>query len=113
MNIRFADRAVRCRVTRAELDRLLSGRAVALEVPLPRNHVFRVNVRPTALDEWQLDSDPTGIWLSIPRAHIEQLAGSLPGKEGMTESFATADGGRVAVSFQVDLRDKAGRPRAG
>ena len=29
---------------------------------------------------WQLDSDPTGIWVTIPRSEIEQL--------GQTESFA-------------------------
>lgn len=29
---------------------------------------------------WQLDSDPTGLWLTIPRAELEQL--------GQTERFA-------------------------
>ena len=29
---------------------------------------------------WQLDSDPTGLWLTIPRAELEQL--------GQTETFA-------------------------
>ncbi len=29
---------------------------------------------------WQLESDPTGIWLTIPRAELEQL--------GQTETFA-------------------------
>jgi len=106
MKVRFSDRAVRCRVTRAELQRLLSGRAVALEVPLPRDHVFRVNVRPAAIDGWQLESDPTGVWLSIPRAQIEQLSQGLPSREGIEQSFTTADGGRVTVSFEVDLREK-------
>lgn len=29
---------------------------------------------------WQLESDPTGLWLTIPRAELEQL--------GQTETFA-------------------------
>ena len=29
---------------------------------------------------WQLDSDPTGLWLTVPRAELEQL--------GQTETFA-------------------------
>lgn len=74
MNLGFANRAVRCRVTRAELDRLLSGRAVSLEIALPRDHRFRANVRTVALRDWQLDSDPTGLWLAIPRTELESFA---------------------------------------
>jgi hypothetical protein len=83
----------------------LSGRAVALEVALPRDHNFRVNVRPAAFDGWQLDSDPTGVWLTIPRTDLESLAQSLPAREGIERSFDTAGGGSVRVSFEVDVRD--------
>src|SRR5688572_8808242 len=104
MKVRFSDHAIRCRATRAELDQLLTGRAIALELCLPRDRRFRVNVRPAALDVWQLDSDPTGIWVSIPRTQLAALAQSLPSKEGIERSFETA-AGSVAVSFEVDLRD--------
>jgi hypothetical protein len=104
MKVRFSDRAIRCRATRAELDQLLTGRAVALELSLPRDRRFRVNVRPAALETWQLESDPTGIWMSIPRSQLESLAQSLPSKEGVAHSFET-DSGSVLVSFEVDLRD--------
>jgi hypothetical protein len=104
MNIKFSSDAVRCRVSRAELDRLLSGRAIALEVPLPRNHVFRANVWPGAMDGWQLESDPTGIWITIPKAELQTLAESLPSKEGIEQEFEAMDG-TVKVSFEVDVRD--------
>lgn len=109
MNVRFSDHAIRCRSTSAELQQLLTGRAVELAVCLPRERRFLVNVRPSALDKWQLESDPTGIWLSIPRAQLEELAQTLPSKEGIEHSFETAQG-NVVVSFEVDL--KKGRPLA-
>ena len=105
MNIKFSDGAVRCRVTRVELDRLLTGRAVALEVQLPRNHVFRTNIWPGAMSGWQLESDPTGIWITIPKTELQALAESLPSKEGIEQEFDATDG-KVKVSFEVDVRDR-------
>ena len=104
MNVRFSDRAIRCRATTVELQQLLTGRAIALELCLPRDRKFRVNVRPAALETWQLESDPTGIWVSIPRSRLEALAQALPSKEGIEHGFETAQGG-VTVSFEVDLRE--------
>jgi hypothetical protein len=104
MKIRFSEQAIRCRATRPELEQLLTGRAVSLELCLPRDRRFRVNVRPAALDVWQLDSDPTGIWLTLPRTQLQSLAQTLPSKEGIAHSFETASGG-VLVSFEVDLRE--------
>lgn len=106
MNIRFASNAVRCRVSRAELDRLLSGRAVTLEVSLPRNHVFRASVWPGAMGGWQLESDPTGIWITIPKSELQALAESLPRKEGLEREFETTDG-TVKLLFEVDVRDRS------
>jgi hypothetical protein len=103
MNVRFSDRAIRCRATSAELQKLLTGRAIELELYLPRDRRFLVNIRPSALDKWQLDSDPTGIWVSIPRSQLEALAQTLPSKEGIEHSFPTAQGS-VAVTFEVDLQ---------
>lgn len=104
MNIKLSADAVRCRVSRAELDRLLSGRAVALEVPLPRNHVFRASIWPGAMDAWQLESDPTGIWITIPKSALQALGESLPSKEGIEQEFDASDA-KVKVIFEVDVRD--------
>jgi len=107
MNVRFSDQAIRCRATAVELQQLLAGRAVALDVCLPRDRRFRVNVRPSALETWQLDSDPTGVWVSIPRSRLEVFAQTLPSKEGIEHSFETSQG-NVVVTFEVDLRKAPG-----
>ena len=104
MNVRFSQRTIRCRATSVELEQLLTGRAISLDLSLPRDRRFRVNVRPSALETWQLESDPTGIWVSIPRAQLEAFAKTLPNKEGIERGFETAQGS-VTVSFEVDLRD--------
>jgi hypothetical protein len=104
MNVRFSEQAIRCRATSVELQQLLTGRALTLELSLPRDRKFRVSVRPAALETWQLESDPTGLWLSIPRSQLQTLAGTLPNKEGIERSFETAQGS-VTVTFEVDLRD--------
>jgi hypothetical protein len=103
MNVRFSEEAIRCRATGAELQQLLTGRALTLELSLPRDRRFRVNVRPAALETWQLDSDPTGIWIAIPRSQLQTLAERVPSKEGIEHSFETAPGG-LSVIFEVDLK---------
>jgi len=106
MNIRFSAGAIRCRVSPKELDSLQSGRAITLEVFLPRKHAFRANIRPGVVGGWLLDSDPTGLWITIPRAELEVLTQSLPSREGIEHKFDLADGGTVLVSFEVDLRKR-------
>jgi hypothetical protein len=104
MNVRLSPAAIRCRATSAELEQLLTGRAISLDLYLPRDRRFRINVRPSALETWQLDSDPTGVWVTIPRAQLEAFGKTLPSREGIDHGFATAQG-TVTVSFEVDLRD--------
>jgi hypothetical protein len=106
MNVRFADHSIRFRVTQLELDRLLSGRSVVLEVAMLRSRVFRANVSSSALSKWQLDSDPTGLWLTLPRTELENLSQAVPRKEGVGHDFESGDG-KVQVSFEVDVRGPA------
>lgn len=91
-------------MTASELDALLAGRSIGLEVPLPRHHVFRASVRSSLLGGWQLESDPTGMWLSIPRLDLEALAASLPSKQGIEHRFPTAKGSELVAKFEVDTR---------
>jgi hypothetical protein len=107
VKVRFATSSLRCRITHAELDRLLSGREVALEVALPPGNVLRVSMRPTTMGSWRLESDPTGIWLTVPRAALESLALSLPSKEGVLQEFETS-AASVQVSVEVDVRPQSG-----
>ena len=103
MNVRFSDRHIRFRVTRQELERLMAGRSLALDVPMPRAHQFRASVSITPIGDWQLDSDPTGMWLSMPRSALEGLLQELPSKEGLEHTFDT-NGSTLGVAFEVDLR---------
>jgi len=111
MNVRFADHHIRFRIAHDEMDRLLAGRSLGLDVSMPRAHQFRASVNVTPIGDWQLDSDPTGLWLSIPRAALEELSQSLPRKEGIEHVFAT-EHGQLAVSFQVDLRKENNKAAA-
>jgi hypothetical protein len=106
MNIKLSSGELRLRIARRELDTLLSSRAISLHVELPRNHAFRVNVRPAAIGGWLLESDPTGVWITIPRAELEALSQSLPNRDGLEHSFELANGGSVAVIFEVDIREQ-------
>lgn len=105
MKVRFADHSIRCRISNAELETLMSGRAIELAVALPRDHVFRVNVRPSPLGQWQLDSDPTGVWLTLPTSALQELAESLPSRFGLERQFGLTNGGYVLVSLEVDVKD--------
>jgi hypothetical protein len=94
-----------CQINRADMDRLLSGRAIDLQVELPRNHSFRISVRPSALTAdrggWQLDSDPTGIWLTVPRAEIELLGQTTVVTERLMREFAVSTQKNVQVVMEV------------
>lgn len=105
MNVRFSEGCMRCRLSKADLDRLASGRAVILQVDLPRSHAFRLSLQPAVVGGWRLQSDPTGIWVSIPRAEIEALAAAVPSRDGIGETFPLANGNRVRLDVEVDVRD--------
>ena len=100
MVVTFAAGAVSCRVTRTELERLLSGRAITLDVVLPREHRFRMNIRPASLNGWQLESDPTGLWLSIPRTDLEAFQKETG--TGMQRTLETSGGGSIDVRVDVE-----------
>jgi hypothetical protein len=101
MDVEFSAGAVSCRVTREELGKLLSGRAITLDVVLPKEHRFRMNVRPAALNGWSLESDPTGLWLSIPRTELEAFEKSIESTSGMERTMETSSGGALQVRLEV------------
>ncbi len=101
MNLRFAQHSIRIRTTADEFAQLHAGKALGLEVPLPRGHAFRAKVNQSNTGDWQFDSDPTGMWLSIPRIELDHLAQALPSKEGVVHSFGT-NHGELQISLEVD-----------
>lgn len=102
MNLRFATHNIRVRVSRDEFDQLRAGTTVGLEVSLPQGHLFRAKINQTNDAAWQFDTDPTGLWLSIPRREFEAMANDLPNKEGIQHTFET-NHGTLEVNFEVDL----------
>lgn len=114
MEVRFAGQALYCQISRAELDRLLSGRAIELQVALPRSHNFRINVRPSALAAdrggWQLESDPTGIWLTAPRAEIELLGQTTAFSERLMREFEVSSDTKVQVVLEVAVGEAGPSP---
>ena len=56
---------------------------------------------------WQLDSDPTGIWLTIPRAELEQLGQTESFAERLMREFPVAAGQQVKVILEALLEAQA------
>lgn len=115
MDVRFSGQALYCQISRSELDRLASGRAVDLQVSLPRDHHFRVSVRPSVLAAdrggWQLDSDPTGIWLTIPRTELDLLGQTTIFAERLMRDFPLSSGASVQVILEA-IADEAKEERS-
>jgi hypothetical protein len=104
VDVRFSGQALHCHIGRSELEVLASGRSVDLIVALPRHHSFRVSVRPSAISGdrgWQLDSDPTGTWLTIPRAELEQLGQTTTFAERLVHDFPVSPDVQIQVILEV------------
>ena len=50
---------------------------------------------------WQLDSDPTGIWLTIPRAELEQLGQTTTFAERLMRDFPVSSTQQVQVILEA------------
>jgi hypothetical protein len=104
MNVRLAPHEVRFRVTRDELEHLLSGRSLALRVALTGHHEFQASVIAQKVGAWRLDSDPTGLWLTLPKGELETLAGAVPTAAGLMHDFELPQGQALQLTFEVDVR---------
>lgn len=103
MNMRFSENSIRLRVSNDEFEQMRLGKTMSLEVPLPRGHKFRCKLNVAANGHWLFDSDPTGLWVSVPRRELNSLAEALPSKDGIAHAFATNEG-ELNVSLEVDVK---------
>jgi hypothetical protein len=103
MNLRFDTHSIRIRVSNDEFQRLQAGKSLGLDVSLPHGHAFRAKVNRSNNSDWQFDSDPTGLWLSIPRVELDGLAQALPSKEGVVHAFGTHHG-ELQITLEVDVK---------
>jgi hypothetical protein len=105
MDVRFSAHAVFFQIGRSELQRLSAGLALDLIVQLPKHRSFRVSLRPSPLSVerggWQLDSDPTGIWLTIPRTELELLGQTTTFAERLVREFPVSDTEQIQVVLEA------------
>jgi hypothetical protein len=105
VDVRFSGQSLYCQITRSELERLSTGRSIDLVVQLPKHHSFRMSLRPSPMSAerggWQLDSDPTGMWLTIPRAELELLGQTTTFAERLVREFPVSDGENVQVILEA------------
>jgi hypothetical protein len=91
VDVRFSGQSLYCQITRSELARVAAGLSVDLIFQLPKHRSFRVSLRPSSMSAdrggWALESDPTGIWLTIPRAELEMLGQTTTFAERLTREF--------------------------
>lgn len=104
MNVRLAPQEVRFRVMRDELQQLLAGRSLALRVALTGHHEFQASVVAARVGAWRLDSDPTGLWLTVPRGELESLADGAAAAAGLVHDFELPQGQVLQLTFEVDVR---------
>lgn len=50
---------------------------------------------------WQLDSDPTGIWLTVPRVELQMFGQTTTFAERLTRDFPASDGQHVQVILEA------------
>ena len=50
---------------------------------------------------WQLESDPTGIWVTLPRAELEQLGQTKSFAERLVHDFPVSPGEQVQVILEA------------
>jgi len=106
MNFKFAHNSVRVRVSSDEFAQLRSGKGLFLEVQLPGHHVFKARLSTSPDAQWHFDSDPTGMWITVPRTDIESLAQNLPSKDGIDHAFETSKDA-LLVSLEVDVKKRS------
>ena len=54
---------------------------------------------------WQLDSDPTGIWLTVPRAEVELLGQTTAVSERLMREFEVSSATKLQVVLEVGPPD--------
>ncbi len=105
MDVRFSGQSLYCQITRSELHRLSSGLSVDLIFQLPKHRSFRVSLRPSAMSAdrggWQLDSDPTGIWLTIPRTELQMFGQTTTFAERVVRDFAVSENENLQVILEA------------
>jgi hypothetical protein len=85
------------RLAPLERAEFLRGRAVSIAVDLPRRRSLSVSIASSLVGDWRCDSDPTGIWINVPRGACgEPLAPEL------VHEFVVDDGRALRLTVVFD-----------
>jgi hypothetical protein len=61
----------------------------------------RPSILPADRGGWQLESDPTGMWVTLPRTELEQLGQTESFAERLVHHFPVAPNRQVQVILEV------------
>ena len=112
MNTRFSENEVRFRISRLELESLLSGHWLHLELDLPDQEGYQFRIHPFDVpgNENQplfLNVREKVMELGVSTASLRELAMRLPSKEGLTAKVPSRGTAQVLrVALEVDSKDR-------
>ena len=102
MKLGFAAGSITIRIHPDELAKLAVGGSIGLHVALPRGHEFRVKLNQTQTEQWHFDSDPTGLWLTVPRAQLDILGRGQSDMHCIQQTFMTHQD-EVVIRLELDV----------
>lgn len=104
MKVQLADGKIRLRLDEAEFARLLDGAPVCCRTPLPG---IEWVVRADAVDgeRFAVEGTPESLAVLLPRAILLDYRQRLPCRDGVAGEVEVADGQRLRIDFEVDVRD--------
>lgn len=103
MNLRISNGQLRFRITRAEMEALLQGTPLELELPLAHQSL-RYSIRTDNIaSSLSLEEQAGGLHLVVDKVEFETLARKLPSREGI-ERRITLGGKELLLALEVDVR---------
>lgn len=104
MKLQLSEDGLRVRIDEAQLARLQAGDTLELALPIAAAPLtIRLHLHPAGEAMLQADAQ---LWaLILPAADVAAHAARLPTRDALQLHARTAAGGRLAVAFEVDVRD--------
>lgn len=108
MNIKLGNKLLRFRVSRDELDNLLSHHYVTLTINISEHHTLRFEI--VAVEKCQpilqLIQKKFVTQLQVDQEALAHLKTTVPAKEGLSSEWVNAAHETIQLIFEVDVRRK-------
>ena len=113
MNTRFSENEIRFRINRSEMESLLSGHRIHLQLDLPDQEGYQFRIHP--LTDPVENDRPLSltvrerlIELGVGVEELKSLSRRLPSKEGLTTELPSRSGKQLLrVALEIDLKDRS------